>query len=170
MKEIKEIRTIEEVVGYEAFDGTKFVDKTECEKYEKMTAEEAIKKNFAKLVVAMAEEDDDITKANTPHTEEFIGAGVGEGYGLALVRIKDENDVNICNAYKKLVCPKYGKEFTNDMIGKDIIVGVTYDYYEGNREDGNWEYENCWVFGTIEYQIALYASRLKEAFKVEKGD
>ena len=43
MKEIKEIRTIEEVVGYEAYDGTKFVDKTECEKYITRNLERGIK-------------------------------------------------------------------------------------------------------------------------------
>lgn len=169
MKEIKETRTIVEVVGYEAYDGTRFVDKAECEKYEKLTAEEAIKENFVKLIVKMVEEDEDITRGNYIRSEEYIGAGVGEGNGYALVRIKDEDDVNICNAYKKLVKHNYGKQFTNDMIGKDIIVFVSDDYYGDNKETGKWTLEYCWVYGTVEEQIEIYSKRVYKAFEVESN-
>lgn len=168
MKEIKEIRTIEEVVGYEAFDGTRFVDKDECIKYEKLTAEDVIKRKFADLIVVIVEEDEAITRGNYCDVE-FVGSGCGEGNGLALVRIKDENDFNICNAYNKLMHPKivhdeYG--FTKDMIGKDVIVLVTNDYCGDNKETGNWELNFCMVYGTVEEQIRLYARRLKAAFTI----
>ena len=167
MREIKETRTIEEVVGYEAYDGTRFADKTECEKYEKLTAEEAIINHFKKLIVKIAEEED-ITKAEHTGCEDFVGSGCGGGYGIALVRIKNEDDVNICNAYKKLVEPNSEKEFTNDMIGKEILVYVTDEYYNHNQETGDWEYNICWIYETIEYQIALYTKRIREAFKENK--
>lgn len=167
MREINEMRTIMVVVGYEACDGTEFTNKEECEEYEKMLNGQIIISNFAKLVVKMVEEDDGITKANTPDATDFVGSGVGSGYGLALVEIKNENDVSFCNAYKNLVNAKHGKPFTNDMIGKHIIVGVTYDYYGDNRENGDWKYETCWIYGTIEDQIALYAKRLREAFEIK---
>lgn len=168
MKEIKETRTIVEVVGYEAYDGTRFADKAECEKYEKLTAEEAIINNFEKLIVKIAEEED-ITKAEHADCEEFVGAGCGGGYGIALVRIKNEDDVNICNAYKKLVKPDYGKEFTNDMIGKEILVYIADEYYDDNKATGDWEYNTCWIYGTIEDQIALYTKRIREAFEVKSN-
>lgn len=161
MKEIKEIRTIEEVVGYEAYDGTKFVDKTECEKYEKMTAEEAIENKFRNLTVAMFEEYDMTNNG----CDEYVGSGVNEGFGIALVKIKDENDFNICKAFKNLHYPTAKNTFTEDMIGKEILVLVTSDYFGENKESGKWTYDNCWVFGTVEDQIKKYEEKLREAIK-----
>lgn len=166
MREIKETRMIEEVVGYEAYDGTRFTSKEECRKYEDLTAKDAIIKKFSNLIVAMAEEDEDITKANTCGAEDFVGSGVGEGCGLALVRIKDENDLYICNAYSEITSGK--NRFTEDMIGKEILVCVTDNYYGKNKITGNWNFNNCYVYGTIEDQIALYTKRLREAFEVSR--
>lgn len=50
MKEIKQSRIIEEVTGYEAFDGTVFKTEEECIKYEG-TAEAVITKRFFSHVV-----------------------------------------------------------------------------------------------------------------------
>lgn len=166
MREIKETRMIEEVVGYEAYDGTRFTSKEECRKYEDLTAKDAIIRKFSNLIITMVEEDEDITKANTYGAEEFVGSGVGEGYGLALIRIKDENDLNICNAYSNLF--RNEDKFTEDMIGKEIIVGVTAYYCGDHKINGDWKFEYCTVWGTVEDQIALYTKRLREAFEVSK--
>ena len=50
MKAITNVKTVEEIVGYEACDGTRFTTKEECQKYEN-TAEAVIKGRFKKLVV-----------------------------------------------------------------------------------------------------------------------
>ena len=155
MKEIKEIRTIEEIVGYEAYDGTRFADKEECMKYEKLTAEKAIKDKFKKLIVGMIEELDFCDKGPA-----YLGSGCGEGMGYALVQIKDEADLNICNAYRELIKYHGERTFTEDMIGKEVLVIVTDDYYYSNRESGDWELEECYIYGTIEEQIKIYTDRL----------
>lgn len=156
MREIMTIRTIEEVVGYEAFDGTKFESKDECEKYEKLTAEGAIKEKFKKLFVGMIEESEMIWGGK----KVFVGGGCGDGNGYALVRIKNENDLNICKAFYKITKDKSPREFTEDMIGKEIIVCVTDEYYESNRTNGEWDLTECYVDGTIEDNIETYKSRL----------
>ena len=157
MKEIKKTRTIEEVVGYEAIDGTVFTNREECEKYEKLTAEEAIKNNFRKLIIGMEEE---YKFCNPEGKMSFLGAGCGEGFGFALVKIQNENDFNVCNAYCKLVSPSTPYQFTKDMIGKEILVNVTDDYYSYNRENNTWRLNDCYVYGTIERQIEIYTERL----------
>ena len=161
MREIIKTRTIEEVIGYEAFDGTTFADKAECEKYEKLTAEQAIENKFKNLTVAMFEE----YEMTNNGCDEYVGGGVNEGFGVALVKIKDENDFNICKAFQNLYYPTAKNSFTEDMIGKEVLVLVSSDYYVGNQESGEWTYDNCWVFGTIEDQIKKYEEKLRAAIK-----
>ena len=164
MKEIKTTRTIEEVTGYEAFDGTKFTDKRECEKYEKLTAEEAIDKRFLKLIVAMFEELAFTDKVN------LVGSGIGEGNGVVVVKIKDEDDLNIAKAFQKIHQPGTKRNFTEDMIGKEILVYITGDYYITEQENGDWNIDSCWIYGTVEDQIRAFAIGLKEVIKDNRWD
>lgn len=115
MKEIKTTRTIEEVTGYEANDGTVFKTKEECEKYEQ-TARAVIRNNFKRLMVG----------------EEFCEASIWErfGYGseeymLAVIDVKNEEDFKAV----QMLCEfeKCGQVKAKDFIGKRILVNVGYN-------------------------------------------
>ena len=165
MKEIKETRMIEEVVGYEAYDGTRFADRRECEKYEKLTAEEAINKAFSNLIVAMFEEDD-----FTQCGDSFIGSGVGEGCGIAVIKMKTEDDVNKANAFQHMHHRSAQKHFTTDMIGKEILVYISSDFYDTKQDTGTWSLDSCWIYGTVEDQVATFERRLRELIADNRWD
>lgn len=116
MKEIKVSKTIEEVTGYEAMDGTLFKTEEECKKYEE-SAEGVITAQFRQLVVGGV----------------FVETCIWENYGygnddweMCVIDIKDVNDLEIANRYYKMYhCPLIDKSY----IGQRILVqlGCSYD-------------------------------------------
>lgn len=118
MKEIKRERKIEEVTGYEAFDGKWFKEKEECEKYER-SAYGVIAKEFESLFVR----------------ERFAECSIWEEYGygseefeMAIIYIKDANDLHTANKYYELVSNGGCKLIGTEYIGKKILVNLGYSY------------------------------------------
>lgn len=155
MREIIKTRTIEEVVGYEACDGTRFDTKEECEKYEKIAVRAVIVELFKKLVVNYIEE-----ATITNWGDGFAGSGVGEDWYYALVKINNEADLDVLRMYKELTRPTANQEITEDLIGKEIIVGIGARRYENGKNCDEFLFDNCWIYGTIEDQIKLYTESL----------
>ena len=119
MKEIKTTKMIEEVTGYEAFDGKWFKEKEECEKYER-SAYGVITKEFEQLFI-------DKRFAECQIWENF-GYG-SEEYELAVIEIKDENDLNIANKYYELVTKgTAAKLIGKEYIGKRVLVSLGYKF------------------------------------------
>lgn len=118
MKEIKRERTIEEVVGYEAFDGKTFKDKEECEKYEQ-SAESVITKEFEKLFVGK--------RFPECYIWEDYGYGSDE-YEMAIIYIKDETDLHIANRYYAFHNNK-AELINRSYVGKKVLVclGCRFD-------------------------------------------
>lgn len=145
MKVVEVEKTIKEVTGYTADDGTFFKDKEECEKYEQ-TAEAVISARFAKLIKAKFSHD---AILNAPYRFMMV---YDDAY-YAVIRMENEDDLKAANMYLN-IC-KYDaeyngvlgvNEFTKDMIGQDVIVMVQ-DYEYDNR---------CWIFGTLDELINNY--------------
>lgn len=112
MKEIKETKTIETVVGYEAMDGKRFGTKEECEKYED-SAEFVIQQDFFKVI-----KDNKLI----PECEIFANYGYGsEEYEYAVVNIKDVNVLEIINKYLKLHDIKMVEP---DRIGQNVLIEI----------------------------------------------
>lgn len=151
MKEIKNTRTIEEIVGYEAVDGTRFDSKEECEKYDK-TAKAVIVSEFKKRIVRDMEVSDFTKYGEIPFTE------CGEEWYVAHVKIKNQEDLKACNMFCQLV--RGESYFTDDMIGKDLLVSIGY----GSR-DGRRDYDICWVYGTVEDCVNQYLNALMSIIK-----
>lgn len=114
MKEIKCTRQIEEVVAYEASDGTRFKSKEACETYEN-TAKVVIFNEFKQLIVG------------EPFSEcsiwENYGYG-GEEFELAVIEIKNADDLHTANMFSEA----YGFDyiFSNELIGKRVLVNLGY--------------------------------------------
>lgn len=163
MKTITNVKTVEEIVGYEACDGTRFKTKEECQKYEN-TAEAVIKGRFKKLVVKeMA--GIDITNEGSA----YVGAGIEEDWYYALVEIKDENDLKAAQMYHTLEGYKSGKYgFDETMIGKRVIVGIGTGKYPMPEEGSRCEYDNSHVYGTIEDQVKKFEEAIRKLEKVDE--
>lgn len=157
MKEIKRERIVIDVVGYEAVDGTQFDTREECEKYEKITARAVIVERFKKLVVNYIEET-----TITDYGQSFLGCGCGEGWYFALVKIKDETDLDTLRMYKELTRPSSSQRITEDLIGKEIIVSIGERKYENGENWDEFLFDNCWLYGTIEDQIKLYTEQVMQ--------
>ena len=148
--EVKKItKTVEEVVGYVAYDGTEFKDRDECCKYEG-TAKAIIHKRFKELVVR------DIVGIDlADEGSAYVCAGIDECWHYALVRIKDENDLKAAQMYKELEQKSAIRDFTTNDIGCDLIVGIgeNYDY--------------CWIYGTFEECIDNFRKAMSKFYKTE---
>lgn len=112
MKAITTTKTIEEIKGYEASDGTFFKDKAECEKYEG-TCKCVIMKEFKELVIGECTEF------------SILDAGSDES-GYYIVKINDSHDVEVVNKAIHFFY-KNAKLLTSDVIGKEVMVYVDYD-------------------------------------------
>ena len=125
MKEIKRTKTIEEVTGYEAEDGKVFQTEEECKKYE-ATAKGVIFDRFKQLMIG------------EPFSEcalwEHFGYG-GEEFMLAIIDIKNEDDLNAVNMFRKA----YGFGDDNvgtEFIGQKVLVNLGYCG----------SYGDCWLY------------------------
>jgi len=163
MKAITNVKTVEEIVGYEACDGTRFTTKEECQKYEN-TAEAVIKDRFKKLVVKEMEGIDITSEGGA-----YVGAGVEEDWYYALVEIKDENDLKAAQMYHALEGCRSGKYgFDETMIGKRVIVGIGSGIYPMPEEGGKCAYDNSYVYGTIEDQVKKFEEAIRQFEKVDE--
>ena len=124
MRADKITRTIEEVRGYYADDGTWFKTEEECQKYEET----------AKMVVFKMIKDKIVAK--TTILDLF---GEGEDYAdVDIYNVDSVDTVELLNRY--VAMNTYDKQvvFTTDMVGKKIILAWNYDH--------DW----CKCYGTIE--------------------
>ena len=146
MKEVKVTRTIEEIVGWEAEDGTRFTTQDQCREYEK-TAKAVIKSRFYSLFTKRKSVD---YWTHVP----FISCGCDWSAGL--IHLNTAADVTTANMYVQLIGGS--KWFTDDMIGKDIVVGL----------------DDCddWVviYGTIDECVACYKDALMELTKADEKE
>lgn len=150
METIKTTRTIEEVIGYKAFDGTEFKDKEECKKYEN-TARNVIIKNFKEIVIKVLE---GYTMTNLTIDKRTCAdvcplCGCGEDWHYALICIKDENDLKIAQMYQELAFSNAKRRFTSDDIGKELVISVGESYGD-----------HCYVWGTIDECVDNYRKAL----------
>lgn len=153
MKEIKTVETVEKIVGYEACDGRKFEDKEQCLKYEK-TATAVITADFRKRVVNVMELIKITDEGAVPFCE------IGEGWYVALVKIQNHDDLKVCNMFSQLQRNK--NMFTEDMIGKSVFVSIG-----SGSGNGGYEFDNCWVYGTVEECVEKYRNALMKMFETK---
>ena len=138
MKEIKTIRTIEEVTGYEAMDGTIFRSKGECEKYES-SAEAAAKTAAWHYLVA------DRTSYNLIRDDD---------QGFYIFDIPNVKALEIILHWAHLANVDKVERITADLIGKRICIMWT-----------EWDVPFvCKEFLTEESMIAWYTECIRELF------
>lgn len=118
MRENKITRTVEEVNGYYADDGTWFREKDECKKYEES----------AKMVVFKMIKDKMIAKTNIYN---LLGEG-SEDDAVEIFKVDSLETVELLNRYTTLSTYDKTAPFASDMIGKDIII--------------QWNYERDWCY------------------------
>lgn len=115
-KIVEKVVVTKENVLWKAYDGTTFGSEEECKKYE-ATAESVIKKAFMKLVVGNIVPECYIWGDYGYGSEEFM---------MAIIDIKDANDLMIANKYFEL---RGADELINaKYIGKRIMVNIGFDY------------------------------------------
>ena len=125
MKEQKITRTIEEVNGYIADDGTWFKNKEQCLEYEAS----------AKMVVYNMVKEKMIGKTDI---QNLFGEGDPDS-DVEIFLVDSMNTLELLNRYVYLYT--YDKKenlVSTDMIGKKIIICWSYDK------------DYCWCKGTIE--------------------
>ena len=151
MKAITVTKTIEEVQGYEASDGTFFTSKEECEKYEK-TAKAVISARFKKLIVRDRPMFKVTGDGSIPFTE------CGEECTVGVVRLNSSEDVMAAQMYMKTT-GYGGRDFDESMIGKDILcfLGCCGDEY-------------CVVYGTVDECVERYRKGLESLLKDEEEE
>ena len=132
MREIKRTKTIEEVTGYEAFDGERFKTKEECEKYEN-SAYAVIRKRLSSIAVSI----DGGIHDTFAECEMFEHFGYGsEEYEYMIVDIKNEDDLRIVNQYYEFVrkdarCKDEvvsGLQVPDRYIGKRVMICIGFSY------------------------------------------
>lgn len=139
MKEL--IHEVKETYAWEANDGKIFYDQNECLQYEK-TAKCAITARLRELFVG----------GNDPMTEYrvFEGYGCGsEDYLMAVLRIKNEDDLYAVNQYAAMVG---AQPVPSTMVHECILVGFGYGY------------EDLYVYGTYGEVVKKFADSMKCAF------
>lgn len=149
MKVVEVEKTIKEVTGYTADDGTFFKDKEECEKYER-TANAVIRSRFHKLFVG----------------DSFLESDIYKGYGyedfnMAVIQLKNEDDVKAANMYINIIKGLNTNKkdgFTLDDVGKRILVGF-------NDVCG----EDClYTYGTQEELVEKFRKNIDKFYNPEK--
>lgn len=122
MKEITVTKTVVEVTGYEASDGTRFNTKEECMKYEQ-SAEAAVSKMFEDICVKPYGD------THFAECEIYENYGYGsEEYLDVIADIKTEKELKIANMYCDMWAGKNGKRLDNKYIGKRVLIAVGIDW------------------------------------------
>lgn len=119
MKEIKETRTIEEVKGYEANDGTFFSNKEECEKYEKTAKAVIYNKVKPYRIAETTEYDFFLYRGCDDVTVEIFNIETEKVFDDVCMYIKFHERVNYSG---EITLPK-----AEDFVGKNMIVSWNYD-------------------------------------------
>jgi len=149
MKEIKQSRIIEEVTGYEAFDGTVFKNADECIKYEG-TAEGVIAKRFFSHVIK-GNKDRGIVECWS--TE--ILHGYEEDIDV-LYYVEDDEAIKDFEMYAQLRRECIRDKDISKYKGKVVLV-KTFDGCE----------ERCYIEGTEEELIEDFTKFVKKTFNRE---
>lgn len=118
-------KTIEEVNGYIAEDGTWFKEKEQCQKYEES----------AKMVVFNMIKEKMIAKTNANHLL-FEGS---EDTDIEIFKVDSLETMELLNRYIALYSYSMPKEnlIKEDAIGKNILLFWSYDH------------DCCWTYGSI---------------------
>lgn len=157
--EIKKItKTVEEIIGYIAYDGKEFKVKEECEKYE-ATAHAVIKREFIEKCVRYEVEE-------TVGTNDGCGyycAGVGEDYYDAVVHIHNEDELRIAQMFQEIVQPAAKRRFTTKDIGNDLIVVIGERDYKTKKL----YYDNCYIHGTFDEMVDEFKNSIDKLFYEE---
>lgn len=146
MKEIKQSRIIEEVTGYEAFDGTVFKTEDECIKYEE-TAEAVITKRFFSHVVKGNKHNSVVDPWGT-----IILHGYEEDLDV-LYDVKDDEAIKDFEMYVQLK-EYYNKDQDISKYKGEIILVALYIGGE----------ERCFIEGTEEELIEDFTKFVKKTF------
>lgn len=114
IKELKETKTIEEVVGFQASDGTVFSSRDEANKYES-TCKCVIMAPYKKLVV------------NTISEFDFYNQNAGcEDFYYDILIPKTDKDIDVINKALKFAYSG-SKVLDETYIGKTVLVYRDYD-------------------------------------------
>ena len=138
MKEIKTTKTIEEITGYEAFDGNRFSTKEECEKYEAGAVQAAKLAAWHYLVADRCD-------------YEIFGS---EDCGLYVFDIPDVKAYEIVLHWAQMDGAYALDKFTPDYIGKR--VALRWSEWDSN--------DFIPVYATEEAMIAWYTERIRKMF------
>ena len=154
--EVKKItKTVEEVVGYVAFDGKEFKVKEECEKYE-ATAHAVIKREFIEKCVRYEVEE----TVASGYEDGYYCAGCGEDYYDAVVFIHNEDELRIAQMFQEIVQPAAKRRFTTEDIGKDLIVAIGERDYNTKKL----YYDNCYIYGTFDEMVDEFKNSIDKLF------
>ena len=134
-------KTVEEVIAYEAYDGTRFSSKEECEKYEN-SAEYAAEKAAFALQTHKSNCADSVLPYIPCCEDEW-----------RVFDIKTAEHLRILNTHIKLRDPDCVHILSPDYIGKQVCIG--YAAYN------NWMY----VVGTRESMEAEFKKSLDYLFR-----
>ena len=153
MEVIKRERTIEEIIAYEAGDGTRFASEEECKQYEN-SANYAIYNSFIGLSVD-----------GKPFSECTIWEDYGYGseeWLLLVIEIKNENDLKVANMFAEMQEPKEDVKYTNrfkpEHIGKRLLVSIGSQYES-----------RCYIWGTEDEIVEGFKKNLNTFFYPKKG-
>jgi len=150
MEVIKRTREVEEVIAYEAADGTRFSSAEECEKYEQ-SAQLAIYNGFIGLSVD-----------GKPFVETAIWDAYGYGseeWEMLVIEIKNENDLKVANMFAEMqeTNADYTNRFTSDHIGKRLLVSIGSQYES-----------RCYIWGTEEDVVEGFKKNIAPFFHPKK--
>lgn len=135
------------VICYKAYDGTMFNTSKECDEYERSSKENIIKK-FKETVVKKTLEGSTMTYCKDG-SDMFPMSAPDECWYYSLVRISNETDLKIAQMYQDIAFPNAKRKFTEDDIGKELIVTIGESYGE-----------HCFIWGTIDECARKYLKAL----------
>ena len=140
MKELKQTMTVEKVYAYEAFDGTTFSSREECEKYEQSAT-----CTIRKMATDMRQKD---------WTCEDLFRGFDYEDGLAVWYIRDAEHLRIVNQYLQTISPytPHMAIIPADYIGMRVAVA----YHE--------EHEWAQFLGSYSDILSDFTRRLNKLF------
>lgn len=140
MKELKHTMTVEKVYAYEAFDGSTFGSREECEKYEQSAT-----CTIRKMAIDLRVKDWDMDSLFTCYDCED---------GVAIWDIKDAEHLRIVNQYLHTV-NTYAKNealIPAEYIGRRVAIA----YHEGN------EWAN--LLGSYDEILSDFVGKLNKLF------
>lgn len=153
MKAIKVTKTIEEITGYQAEDGTIFTTEAECKKYEE-SAYAAVKAMFDKICVEQSWGGKEFAECNI---FESFGYG-GEEFCFVVADIKTEEDLKVANMYGKMRDPHWKSTIGTEYIGKRVLIALGNDCWD----------KVFYVRGTEDSMIEEFKRTMEEFFRPDQ--